>query len=617
MVDGRFELIDSLGSGGMGTVWRAYDSALHRQVALKEVLAEASGAAADVQRERVLREARALARIGHPNVVAIHHIVDSPAEPHPWLVMELVRGGSLADRLAAGPMAPAWVAQIGRGLLAGLRAAHAVGVQHRDIKPANVLLREDDSPVLTDFGIAAIAGQESLTSTGIVLGSLEYVAPERLTGVEGHPASDLWSLGLLLFAAVEGYQPMRRETSIASIAAVMKGEVPEIRQAGPLTPVLRALLTPDPDRRPLLGQVDSMLAQVISGSWAAVPVDSVSSGSPRTPYGANAAYSGSSPATMPPPTTISSPASVSPRTMGPPHVAMPLHTTVSSPASVPPPASVSPHASVSRQTSMPQQLSMPQQVSLPPHATMAPDTSMPPHGTMPPHGAMPPHATVPPPHAIATPRRRGIWIGAGSAIVVVAAAVAAVLVWQQAGGSDASGPDSAVTSPATADPATPGNIPGMTTAPGGQQTTDLLTPTGVRQAIAALEQATGGQQFTETTIYPTYVNTGAPVHNQPTEYDNFIYRDGKASREGAGGEMDGEDTANLDIISWGTLPALLQTAQAKLGVPKPTMRYVIVDPSWAFNDDKPTLLVHLNDEYGGAYLAADIDGTVVKLMPRK
>lgn len=228
VVDGRFELLEPLGSGGMGTVWRAYDLALHRDVALKEVRAADPERASSpgVQRERVLREARALARIGHPNVVAIHHIVDTPAEEHPWIVMELVRGRTLSEQIDMGPMPPAQAAFIGRGILAALRAAHAVGVLHRDIKPANVLLREDGSPVLTDFGIAAINGMEGLTSTGSVVGSLDYVAPERLGGQEGHPASDLWSLGLVLYVAVEGYHPMRRDTSVGTLAAVLRGEVP-------------------------------------------------------------------------------------------------------------------------------------------------------------------------------------------------------------------------------------------------------------------------------------------------------------------------------------------------------------------------------------------------------
>jgi len=200
--------------------------------------------------------------------------------------------------------------------------------------------------------------------------------------------------------------------------------------------------------------------------------------------------------------------------------------------------------------------------------------------------------------------------------VIVVAAVAVVLVWPHSG-SKATGTASTTSVSAAPGPAIPGAAPSVTTAPSGPRTADLLTPAGVRQAIAALEQVTGGKQFTETTIYPTFVNTGAPVENHPTLYDTFVYRDGKAGREGAGGELDGDKTVDLATISWDALPALLQTAQAKLGVAEPTARYVIVDPAWTFNDDKPTLLVYLSDDYGGGYLAADIDGTVVRLVPRK
>lgn len=162
VIDGRFELQARLGGGGMGTVWRAHDVVLDRAVALKEVrppdpgLAEYDPEAAALLRARVLREARALARVDHPNVVTIHHVVDGPQYTYPWLVMELVTGGSLADLLARGPMEPRAAARLGRGILGALRAAHAAGIQHRDVKPANVLLRPDGRPVLTDFGIAAI-----------------------------------------------------------------------------------------------------------------------------------------------------------------------------------------------------------------------------------------------------------------------------------------------------------------------------------------------------------------------------------------------------------------------------------------------------------------------------
>ncbi|MFD9676877.1 serine/threonine-protein kinase, partial [Streptomyces sp. NPDC059981] len=225
LVDGRFELIGPLGAGGMGTVWRARDIALHREVALKEVrppdpaTAAAQPGLAGQLRERAVREARALARLAHPNVVTIHHIVE-PAPGtggHPWIVMELVKGGSLHERLADGPMPVGEVLRLGLDVLSALRAAHAEGVLHRDVKPANVLLRPGGSAVLTDFGIAALHGSTALTSTGVLIGSPEYIAPERVRGEEGLAASDLWSLGMLLYVAAEGTHPLRRASSLATV----------------------------------------------------------------------------------------------------------------------------------------------------------------------------------------------------------------------------------------------------------------------------------------------------------------------------------------------------------------------------------------------------------------
>ncbi|WP_246236708.1 serine/threonine-protein kinase [Actinomadura chibensis] len=267
VIDGRFELRGRLGSGGMGTVWRAFDLALEREVALKEVrLADAEPSHQDpgvaaMMRERVMREARALARLDHPNVVTIHHIVDSPDMPHPWLVMELVRGSSLQDRLASGPLTPGEGAVVGRGILGALRAAHAAGICHRDVKPANVLMRTDGTPVLTDFGIAVLEEASRVTATGGLVGSPEYIAPERLHGTEGDPASDLWSLGLLLYVAVEGHNPLRRPTAAATLAAVMTAAIPPPQRAGRLAPVLQALLVREPAARPPAQQLDQMLAQ--------------------------------------------------------------------------------------------------------------------------------------------------------------------------------------------------------------------------------------------------------------------------------------------------------------------------------------------------------------------
>ncbi|MFI8529324.1 serine/threonine-protein kinase [Streptomyces aquilus] len=270
VVDGRFELEARLGGGGMGTVWRARDLVLHRLVAVKEVrppdrdLAEYDPEGARMLRERVLREARALARIDHPNVVTIHHIVDGGEGTYPWLVMELVSGGSLADRLAQGPMPPAEAARIGRGVLAALTAAHDAGIQHRDVKPANVLLRPDGRPVLTDFGIAAIRESTTLTATGSIIGTADFMAPERITGQEGGAASDLWSLAMMLYTAVEAHHPLRRGTTLATLAAVLHEDVPPPVRAGALGEVLMNVLVRDPAARPSAAELDRRLAEIES-----------------------------------------------------------------------------------------------------------------------------------------------------------------------------------------------------------------------------------------------------------------------------------------------------------------------------------------------------------------
>ncbi|MFC5213536.1 serine/threonine-protein kinase [Streptomyces coerulescens] len=279
LVDGRFELVERLGSGGMGTVWRARDTVLDREVALKAVRSDAD--TVGVMRERVMREARALARLSHPNVVTVHQIVDG--EPHPWIVMELVPGVSLQQRLDEGPLTPAGAARLGRQVLAALRAAHAAGIQHRDVKPANILLRPDGSAVLTDFGIAALQGTTGLTATGELVGSPEYMAPERIRGHGDDPAADLWSLGVVLYVCAEGISPLRRPTTLATLAAVLDDPLPAPSRSGPLTPVLEALLVRDPAARPDAAQLDALLAQVESGTtpyWAARPTMTASAPQP-------------------------------------------------------------------------------------------------------------------------------------------------------------------------------------------------------------------------------------------------------------------------------------------------------------------------------------------------
>ncbi|MEU9024097.1 serine/threonine-protein kinase [Actinomadura sp. NPDC048394] len=521
VIDGRFELRGRLGSGGMGTVWRAFDLALHREVALKEVRLAGSDAAeddpsvAEMMRERVMREARALARLHHPNVVTIHHIVDSPDMPHPWLVMELVPGRSLQDRLADGPLPPAEAAAIGRGILAALRAAHAAGICHRDVKPANVLLRADGTAVLTDFGIAVLEEASRVTATGGLVGSPEYIAPERLHGREGDPASDLWSLGLLLYVAVEGRNPLRRPTAVATLAAVMAARIPPPQHAGPLARALQALLVPDPAARPTASELDDLLAQAADARQNPAPP-------------------------LPPP---------------------------------------------------------------PPVHPVGPGTN--------PSGFSGTAASAP----VRRRRRTGLIVGA---IVVPVACVAAVLLvtavifvprlLKEAEGADAGAglPSGTVT---------PYDAEGPGKAATGPKT--LLTPAAIRNVIKKFEAASGSRQFAGMTVYADRANADAPVRGRRGAFDNYTYEKGADAAVKARPSIGVTDDAkvNLNGFNWDALPALMSRAARTLKVPKPTNKYVIIRASWAFNGDRPTMMVYLTDDYGGGYLAANAQGKVVTTVP--
>ncbi|MER8091970.1 serine/threonine-protein kinase [Streptomyces goshikiensis] len=250
LVAGRYRLLSRLGEGGMGTVWRARDETLHREVAVKEVRAPAGLGAGDIARmySRLEREAWAAACIPDRNVVTVHDVVME--DERPWIVMELIRGQSLADLLRTeGPLTPQRAAHIGAEVLNALRAAHAVGVEHRDVKPANVLIAQDGRVVLSDFGIAMVEGSTALTMTGEVVGSPEYLPPERALGRPSGPESDLWSLGVMLYAAVEGISPFRQGTALSTLRAVVDEEPPEPTRAGPLAPVIAGLLRKEPAQR--------------------------------------------------------------------------------------------------------------------------------------------------------------------------------------------------------------------------------------------------------------------------------------------------------------------------------------------------------------------------------
>ncbi|WP_424216634.1 serine/threonine-protein kinase (plasmid) [Streptomyces sp. BI20] len=249
LVGGRYRLLERLGSGGMGTVWRARDEVVDRDVAVKEprVPEHFSAAERATAHQRMQREARAAARIDHPNVVAIHDVVVEDASP--WIVMELVRGRSLGEVLDEGSLDPREAARIGLAVLGALHAAHEAGVLHRDVKPGNVMLGRHERVVLTDFGIAQMEGEAKLTETGAFIGSPEYIAPERVLGRRPGPESDLWSLGVMLYEAVEGVSPFRRQVTPATLQAILLAELPPARQAGALTEVLTGLLRKEPEAR--------------------------------------------------------------------------------------------------------------------------------------------------------------------------------------------------------------------------------------------------------------------------------------------------------------------------------------------------------------------------------
>ncbi|GAB3959812.1 hypothetical protein GCM10029978_007640 [Actinoallomurus acanthiterrae] len=244
---------------------------LERDVAVKELHLPAGDGAESANRlRRVMREARTIARVSHPHVVEIHDLVEY--ERRLWIVMELVDGPSLAHLITLyGPMYPQRAASLGLQLLEALQAVHAAGALHRDVKPANVLVRPDGSAVLTDFGIVALNGDESLTETGALIGSADYMAPERLTDGAVGPASDLWSLGVTLCAMVSRDSPFRRSEMAASLHAAVFGEPAIPPQAGPLRAVLKALLRKSPDQRPSATEVAVALRQVADGLLEPAP----------------------------------------------------------------------------------------------------------------------------------------------------------------------------------------------------------------------------------------------------------------------------------------------------------------------------------------------------------
>ncbi|MFC6878138.1 serine/threonine-protein kinase, partial [Actinomadura yumaensis] len=295
---GRYRLERKLGQGGMGVVWRGRDEELGRAVAVKELLLpeHLGPEGREHAAARAMREARAAAMLRHESIVTVHDVVMD--EGRPCIVMDLLPGRSLDAVLEEdGPLAPDRAARIGAQVLAALTAAHRRGILHRDVKPANVFLRDDGRAILTDFGIASLEGDVTLTETGALVGSPAYMAPERVRHDGGGPESDLWSLGVTLYALVEGRVPFARQTLMGTLSAVLTQDPAPPRRAGPLAPAIMALLAKDPAARLNASGAERALRAVVAGRPAPVSPPPQAP-SPAPPPSSTPAPSG--PSTVPP-----------------------------------------------------------------------------------------------------------------------------------------------------------------------------------------------------------------------------------------------------------------------------------------------------------------------------
>jgi hypothetical protein len=287
VIGGRYVVLGELGRGGMGIVWRAEDRVIGRQVAVKE-LHLADGLSPEDRhnfRERLLREARTAGRLSDPGIVTVYDVVTDNGVDH--IVMELIEAQTLSEVITLnGPLDERAVTSIAQQLLSALGAAHRAGVAHRDVKPGNVMLMPDGRVKLTDFGIAQATDDTRLTSTGLLVGSPGYLAPEQLDGADASPASDLWALGATLYFAVDGRGPFNRDTTAATIAAVLQAEIPPTRARGPLGSVIAGLLQRNPAVRLTGAQAAAILGSPATAPMRAGPGSGYGSTSPLEPAAA-------------------------------------------------------------------------------------------------------------------------------------------------------------------------------------------------------------------------------------------------------------------------------------------------------------------------------------------
>jgi serine/threonine protein kinase len=271
LIGRRYRLLSPVGRGGMGMVWHAHDVLLDRDVAVKELILPygLDHAGKQVAHRRMMREARSAARLSHPGIVTVHDVVEEDGRP--WIVMELVRAWSLEQAVReSGPLPVAQAAEIGIRVLDALRHAHASGILHRDVKPGNVLLTSD-RVILTDFGIAALEGDVTITQTGLLMGSPAYIPPERLSGQPITQAGDLWAFGATLYAAVEGRPPYEGPDAVAVLGAILTQEPVRPQRAGALAGVIEGLLRKNPADRMSAAQVSDLLEQVLRSHGSNTP----------------------------------------------------------------------------------------------------------------------------------------------------------------------------------------------------------------------------------------------------------------------------------------------------------------------------------------------------------
>lgn len=260
LVADRYALEEVLGRGGMGVVWRAQDQLLGRRVALKEI--EPPPGLGDQERNsmraRVLREARAAARLTHPGAIVVYDVVE--VEDTTYIAMELVEAATLADRVGRhGPLSDEEAAEIGANLLETLEAAHSAGIVHRDVKPSNVMLTANGTVKLADFGIASVTGDPQLTSSGVILGSPAYMAPEQARGEQAGPAADLWGVGVTLYFATQGHPPFEGEQPLAVLNSILHDDPLPFARPGRLSSIIESLLSKQPDARPATAHVRAAL----------------------------------------------------------------------------------------------------------------------------------------------------------------------------------------------------------------------------------------------------------------------------------------------------------------------------------------------------------------------